>query len=328
LQGAATGYLFRDASKLSDVQVEQQNLWERVAETMGFTIPEPLPGSTKSAMSSLKYQLREKAFRYLVWIENDAPADRVLGLQSAARLAPLPLEPRSPAVAAVPGLRGGFLSDSVPTYSAVASEAWVWPFDSDQKDAGEKRRREESSMPAETSAGAMPAAEPEEGAAGAETDAKRRRLAEGGEFKGEPSSSAQLVPVPLPSPPAPVGPVLPVYIKRLPVQVGWEQDAARLYCIHDHVDQLAGAVCAHMNVSDVCEEEESAFPMCSKVAHASTSYPDLHRREVVRTNIQVYFIPSPCITSQRETIMAYDDLRYEGDSDMNIQVRVRCSSSA
>ncbi len=68
-------------SSLVFVQVEQHRLWNDVATSMGFDVPQ---GNRNS--------LREKV-RHVLWIESEAPHARYLVLQRAAKEGPVPLNP-------------------------------------------------------------------------------------------------------------------------------------------------------------------------------------------------------------------------------------------
>lgn len=73
------------------LQVEQEQLWERLPELMAPRRGAD-DGSSVGINSSGKYSLRDNALRRMLWLEDEAPPARVTALQHAVRRvgAPLP----------------------------------------------------------------------------------------------------------------------------------------------------------------------------------------------------------------------------------------------
>lgn len=304
--------------------VEKAALWSRVAEQilplqgpvsslktssfakqpeaqLGFGARDPSSSLPPQAVA----QIRDKALRYLAWIEDEAPSSRVVELQTIAKLYPMKLIPFE---SLTPNLQGG----------NVQNDLGEWTFEPSKKDhcqdlsvscgiPGIIRVQQKEEIEKSSSVTAN----------GEEESRKRDRLDEGAtdaifkRRKGidiESSVASNDVASSNSDPPGAAiissNYLIPDFVRIVDVNAIHSDDANRLYKLYSIEDMLIGAYATHTNPVDITVEEEIAFPHYSRAANASTVYSESQRRDTLRSNNAVLVIPSQGDTSDSIIIFA------------------------
>ena len=261
--------------------------------------------------------LRERAMRYLLWIEDEAPPAQLAALKRRAlQQSPILVQQGSSLRSlAADGLLGGAARD-LPAYltSRDAGMA-VSGGPVGYQAPGEPLPTPlcvRDTLAAEAAAGAGSAGAGS-AAATAGHAAKRLRTEEGGSVGVEqqqavaagaaagaaPGEKRRLGDSPAGDAAAGAAagaaaqpPSHPPYVVLVNTARAHSTDAAALLRLHPLQAQEAGALCANFPTHDVTDEEEAAFPALSRPAHAATNYSDAQRRDVGRSGGNLMVMPS------------------------------------
>jgi monoamine oxidase len=318
--------------------VEQYSLWAKVAEQIlpshgkGVSITKSLSGNKQqdgqfmngsgardvrdSSLSMIPpqviAQIRDKALRYLAWIEDEAPSARVTELQEIARrhsMRPIPFE------SLTSGLKGGdssqdlgkwmmengtnqekinqdvSVSCGVPgIYNLLRIHKNYNPT-INSNDETRKRDRSYDDIDNDTKR-----------QRGIDVESREVKF-EKCEFDTLASSNIAQSEV-LATVPVLQNSIFDNMVQLVDVNSLHADDANRLYKLYNTESMLLGAYATHTNPLDITDEEEAAFPHYSRTAHASTVYSESQRRDTLRSNNAVFVIPSQGDTSDSIIIFA------------------------
>jgi monoamine oxidase len=314
--------------------VEKSGLWPRVAEQIlplqgsvsllktpsaskqqqggphvGIGVHESSSGPSPQAVA----QIRDKALRYLAWIEDEAPIERVVDLQTIAKrypMRPIPFE------SLTPNLQGNNVDYDLST----------WMYEKENSEHCQdlavscgipgisnilRMNRKEKNIPSSMEDESRKRDRIDEGCL--DVLSKRRKGIDGKDessltvddfSKGESSLTGAGISSNSHQPATSSHQLIPDFVRIVDVNSIHSDDASQLYKLYSIDYMLIGAHANHINPLDITDEEEIAFPHYSRAANASTIYSESQRRDTLRSNNAVLVIPSQGDSSNSIIIFA------------------------
>jgi monoamine oxidase len=289
-------------------------------------------GAASGQPPGLVSALRERALRFLLWVEDEAPPERVAALHALARAhAPLVVAPGAHlhSIAAAGLLGGGllelppYLCDPDPGMAVSAGPVGLQPPNAPPRVAAVALRDAAARAAVGDGAAKRPRGGGGGGGGGEGGEGSPRPAlpppvalaaaappgeppAEGGEGGGGGGGSSERRAGGAGAPPPAkrrladslLTSSLPPFAHAVDVAALHGGDAARLFRLHALDLQAAGAAGAGLPPYDVDDEEEAAFPAYSRPASAATAYVEAQRRDVARSTANLLVLPSGGETSE------------------------------